>query len=388
MPRQLPWLIKSSQRKTQLKAHQAVRDDSDDEFFAGTILASSGKGKGKGKQRADSPPDSDQDELPELPFISSPHEGKSKDSDPNLRAPSSSPPPRDAELSPPNVEYMRKGISKFDLRDDEWMMVEDEFLRTAKLFTRHLHLEAYERIKKDNDEARQKREAEQEQEQDRPVVPHSKPSVESMMKQKADAQLKAQKKALRDVMTKPEPPKRSSTVPSSKPDPGAPPKRAGTDSIFSRPAQDLDTDDEDDLDAPPRPSYSRTPSAPTPTFAKPAIPPKSQPSATPTSRPIRKSAFELFDDWTPSKPSSPPAKSAHTSPFTSRAMPTRTSPSKTPAPASNQPSSNPPNESDSQSQDRSPQAERFTKRKVEREKEAEREKRKSVKLEDIPTFLY
>ncbi|KAL8844765.1 MAG: hypothetical protein Q9176_000865 [Flavoplaca citrina] len=54
------------------------------------------------------------------------------------RTPSTSPPP-----APPSVEYMREGLS----HDDIYIMVEDEFLSTAQLFTSHLHHAEYVRLK-------------------------------------------------------------------------------------------------------------------------------------------------------------------------------------------------------------------------------------------------
>ncbi|TKA71028.1 hypothetical protein B0A49_06697 [Cryomyces minteri] len=54
------------------------------------------------------------------------------------RTPSTSPPP-----SPPRQEFMREGLAA----DDIWIMVEDEFLETAKLFTQHLHHAEYQRLK-------------------------------------------------------------------------------------------------------------------------------------------------------------------------------------------------------------------------------------------------
>src|ERR1700759_4337684 len=54
------------------------------------------------------------------------------------RNPSSSPPP-----APPQEEYMISGLE----HDDGWVMVEDEFLTTAKLFTAHLHNADYQRLK-------------------------------------------------------------------------------------------------------------------------------------------------------------------------------------------------------------------------------------------------
>ncbi|KAI4206739.1 MAG: hypothetical protein LQ346_000928 [Caloplaca aetnensis] len=55
------------------------------------------------------------------------------------RTPSTSPPPL-----PPAIEPMRPGLS----HDDIYIMVEDEFLSTAQLFTSHLHHAEYVRLKK------------------------------------------------------------------------------------------------------------------------------------------------------------------------------------------------------------------------------------------------
>ncbi|KAL8798608.1 MAG: hypothetical protein Q9200_007737, partial [Gallowayella weberi] len=52
--------------------------------------------------------------------------------------PSTSPPP-----APPPIEYMHEGFS----HDDIYIMVEDEFLSTAQLFTSHLHHAEYIRLK-------------------------------------------------------------------------------------------------------------------------------------------------------------------------------------------------------------------------------------------------
>ena len=46
------------------------------------------------------------------------------------------------EPMPPNVEFMREGYGA----DDQHMMVEDEFLTTAKLFTKHVHHAEYVRL--------------------------------------------------------------------------------------------------------------------------------------------------------------------------------------------------------------------------------------------------
>ncbi|KAL8826497.1 MAG: hypothetical protein Q9191_003769 [Dirinaria sp. TL-2023a] len=61
------------------------------------------------------------------------------------RAPSSSPPPTSsAPPAPPSIEYMRPGLA----HDDIYIMVEDEFLSTARTFTSHLHHAEYQRLKR------------------------------------------------------------------------------------------------------------------------------------------------------------------------------------------------------------------------------------------------
>lgn len=55
------------------------------------------------------------------------------------RTPSTSPPP-----APPSVKYMREGYNA----DDIYLMVEDEFLSTAKMYTQHIHHAEYVRLKK------------------------------------------------------------------------------------------------------------------------------------------------------------------------------------------------------------------------------------------------
>ncbi|KAL8666299.1 MAG: hypothetical protein Q9202_001568 [Teloschistes flavicans] len=54
------------------------------------------------------------------------------------RTPSTSPPP-----APPAVEYLRPGLA----HDDIYIMVDDEFLSTASLYTSHLHHAEYIRLK-------------------------------------------------------------------------------------------------------------------------------------------------------------------------------------------------------------------------------------------------
>ncbi|KAF1989252.1 hypothetical protein K402DRAFT_452015 [Aulographum hederae CBS 113979] len=56
---------------------------------------------------------------------------------------SSSPPPAELPLQPPTPAYMRPGLAA----DDAFVMVEDEFLATARVFTKHLHAAEYARLK-------------------------------------------------------------------------------------------------------------------------------------------------------------------------------------------------------------------------------------------------
>ena len=85
----------------------------DDDFFDGTVLASS---RGRSNES--------DDDLPGFPIVvSTPRtNARTKDALRSEREGSSSPPPID-DLEQPLVEGMHKGVSKFDLRDDEWMMV-------------------------------------------------------------------------------------------------------------------------------------------------------------------------------------------------------------------------------------------------------------------------
>lgn len=151
MPRQLPWVNKGNQAKPKPLPKPIRRRRSDDDFFEGTVLQ--------------------------------------RDED-GIRAPSSSPPPME-EFSPLEVGFMEDGSNKFDLRDDEWRMVEDEFLLTAKLFTQHLHLAEYERIKSAIEEKKSNI--------DRPTVPNATPSFEARHRMRAEEQSKAQEEALKDI---------------------------------------------------------------------------------------------------------------------------------------------------------------------------------------------
>ncbi|EME78271.1 uncharacterized protein MYCFIDRAFT_216594 [Pseudocercospora fijiensis CIRAD86] len=113
MPRTLPWLGEGAKKKV-ASAPAAPR-----------------------RKRTASPSDlvnSDLDDLDDEP--------KPKKRKQAVREPSSSPPP--LARGPPPTVYMNEGLAG----DDMFMMVEDEFYSTAQLFTRHLHYEEYELLKK------------------------------------------------------------------------------------------------------------------------------------------------------------------------------------------------------------------------------------------------
>jgi hypothetical protein len=411
MPRQLPWLNNGGGSRTQVKQQPKARpksipSDVDDDFFDGTVLASSSKGKGNAVLDEDS-----NDDFPDLSAGASRTRTTSRTQGEhrNKRALSSSPPAL-ADHEQPQVEDMRKGVSKFDLRDDEWMMVEDEFLETAKLFTRHLHIAEYEKLK----ERIEAKKYEQVQGA-RPVVADGKMSTEGAIKKKAEVQEKRQRKALLDVFASQEDENDQDAQPSTpvtKPNPYSP-------TLLERPPAH-DPDDEDDLDfvkplfkrplrptiPTPAPSFasasrppntpssgskSASPSSPTPHFAKPALPvPKSRAT---TSRKSRATPFDMLDDYVPraNRPVAVPAVKAQTS----------SSPDKPPGVQTNSASSTKPTpvlkNSSSPIEPRVKEewgsglsketAERIAKRKAEREKEKDGKKKKNVGLDDIPTFL-
>jgi len=425
MPRQLPWANKDGGSRTQPKpapAQQAAKphisSTIEDDFFDGTVLA-----VGKGKERAI---ESD-DDFPGTPRTKT---GK-KDALRKRREESSSPPPVDY-FEQPSVEGMHEGVSKFDLRDDEWMMVEDEFLETAKLFTRHLHMAEYEKLKKSIEEKKKQAEIA------RPVVADAKLSVTAVMKEKAKVQEQKQKRAIRDVFASQNDTyedgeaevqdtvrtrTNASRTISSFMTPHNPPI-----SILKQPPNPYEAkeSDSEDLDAPrcrqrstsktatvPAPTSTRTqisstsvqqtPISPTSTktraqhstFVKPA---HASSATKPRSRISRATPFDMLDDWVPKK--------AHSSPQSSAGVPIqspvarRTSSSSTTSPPFSQ--------STSASVDtRAPEnvynvstsketVNRIAKRKAEREKQKQKEKQgrerekklKEAKVDDIPTFLF
>ncbi|PSN72723.1 hypothetical protein BS50DRAFT_568311 [Corynespora cassiicola Philippines] len=311
--RQLPW-AKSRATKTQVKPapKNASRtkpiSDDDDDFFSGTVLEPSRKGKG----RADVD-DSDNDIFD---YYTAPG---------NNRAPSSSPP---VEADMPEVEFMHKAVNRIDLRDDEWMMVEDELLQTAKLFTRRGHMEHYDELKKRIQESKALMEKEM-KESPRPVVPGAKPSSDGTLKAKISAQKQAQAKALQlqddssdeDLDYGPRP-RNNPTLGKTKPVPEK--NHASTrPSLASRRSPEPDTasddDDDDNLDTPHphgRPTITATPRNPpskdSSIFAKPALP-SSKSRVTPS----RPTPFDMLDP-PPSSPTrfhkSPPSSSSGITP--------------------------------------------------------------------------
>lgn len=409
MPRQLPWANKGGGSRTQVKPppqpakKPRVTSDIDDDFFDGTVLANTRPGKGRTEDQSD-----DDDGFPVIPTEpSTPRTGRKPGDAPRKeRAQSSSPPPM-ADLEEPRVEMMRKGVSKFDLRDDEWMMVEDEFLETAKLFTRHLHIAEYERLKERIEE--KKKEAEVAVA--RPVVPNAKMSVDRMMKEKAKMQEKRQREAIRDVFAS-QGDDEDETVPSY---------IKARRTIPAKPFSMAHDSDSDDLDAsrppakrpsltgkvsststlPPRPDPSRsailtedTPRPNSPPFKKPA-PPQLMPK--PRTRPSRVTPFDMLDDYVPRKPTTTPK----TTPIlheknSSQLHPPSPSPLKQPLSAHKKSTRSLTNFDDQTSTNVKPSdfqskatAEHLAKRKAEREKsDKEKSKRRVATLDDIPTFLF
>lgn len=117
MPRKLPWLAETPEKKNTAK--QPARSSSS---------------TAPKRKRASSPDDLVDSDLNALNATPKRREKKRTD-----RSPSTSPPP-----APPDVEYMQEGYNA----DDIYMMVEDEFLSTAKLYTQHIHHAEYVRLKK------------------------------------------------------------------------------------------------------------------------------------------------------------------------------------------------------------------------------------------------
>jgi hypothetical protein len=439
MPRRLPWANKGAGSRTQVKptpARQAIKSyvasAIDDDLLDDTVLGSSSKGKGRAQES--------DDELPDLPANPPMPRTKARTKDVlrSKRAQSSSPPPISDDLEQPEVEPMHRGVSKFDLRDDEWMMVEDEFLETAKLFTRHLHIAEYERMK-ETIEARKKR-----AEVARPVVPNAKLSISGSVKEKAKAQEQRQKKAIGDVFTSQSEEEEEDTISNRtsfiKITSSLPVPRRILPATLKRTSHPLAAQDSDseDLDTQrPSKSASRPTATPTPApvrntakrskstssqatntgdlgvaFVKP-----SRPSAVSKSRSriSRATPFDLLDEWVPNKTQS--SSKVNPSQYETRtSQPIKLSPPpmspvkpsatwRTPtASRSFEPFDNlgsgkaarptssfddmRPSESLGKMGINQEIVDRRAKRKAEREKDEREKKRNAAKLDDIPTFLF
>lgn len=420
MPRRLPWAKKDTAgaKKTTPYADLVPRiSDNDDEFLEDVIAASSSKGN---QQASES-----DDDLPNLPAEpSTPHtKSRTKDAWRKGREVSSSPPPLAGDLEQPRVEYMHGAISKFDLRDDEWMMVEDEFLQTAKLFTRHLHIAEYEKLKETIEEKKKGADVA------RPVVPNAKMSDVGAMKDRAKAQEQKQKRALQAVFASQDDDgaeeqraslsTHTSRVPTTTPSYAASKRILGTSAkqqSVARTTSDSDSEDLDTLRPPAKPPLKATKSAPSkisstpsrligasslnlttksspPTFTKPALPP---PPAKSRSRPPRLAKpFDMLDDWTPPKSQPPPipspkpttSKPSHSFDSTEtvkHGLRTRSASS-----AAEMGAQHVRHEGGAGGRD---VVERLVKRKVERERKEmegqEGKKRRTGDVDDIPTFLF
>ncbi|KAL1634899.1 hypothetical protein SLS56_001980 [Neofusicoccum ribis] len=103
-----------------------------------------------------------------------------------------SPDLRDDLDSPGAGTPRRKGKTR---ANDIWIMVEDEFLDTARLFTQHLHHAEYHRLKR---LAREKNTSAL-QSISRPVVARGKMSVESQKKHEAMARAQRQAEVMRQI---------------------------------------------------------------------------------------------------------------------------------------------------------------------------------------------
>lgn len=423
MPRQLPWLNKGTGSRTQLKpppkarASTRVPSDIDDDFFDGTALGISRKGKEKAV------PDvaSSDDDLPSLPAEPSTPRTKraAKNTLRKSRATSSSPPPIQ-DHSQPEVEYMRVGTSKFDLRDDEWMMVEDEFLETAKLFTRHLHIAEYEKLK-ERIEAKKREQVEAV----RPTVRGGKMSAEGSMKKKAEVQEKRQIKAIRDVFASQkdddEEEAEAETMPRQQSGKAATSfSDQATTASKRAPLPPRHDSDSDDLDARPskRSTISRTPpasalgtttstgpnsalpapqpaQAPASSFGKPTLPTARQRAA---ARKSRAMPFDMLDGYVPRAKASATSGEAETyttsradlAGATERASFSRTSErALSPAKPAAAPKTNKAihvTEGWGTSSISKATAERLARKKAEREKQRQERKKDDI-LDDIPTFL-
>lgn len=398
MPRQLPWLNNggggnarpSAKNKPKAVNKPNIPNDIDDDFFDGTVLDRTDKGK----KRADVSSESDDDALDERAGVSKRRSNKSTEDDLRKeRLPSSSPPPIQDHIQP-EIEYMRKG-TKYDLRDDEWMMVEDEFLETAKLFTRHLHIAEYEKLK-EQIQAKKKEQLETL----RPTATDAAFSAEGQIKKWVKRQEKKQQRAIRDVFASQDSSEEEMTrdLPKRLHDTGR--------TMSKQPIRPPDVHDSDsnNLDASPKyknlPSKTNTPTTTSAsTFIKPALPTATTRPHTTTSRRSRATPFDMLDDYVPpTKRTQASGTTSHTS-TTSRVT---TSPAKSVSiprspsgPTNTNKARSVSTKGDDDDWGRSRResstmgketTDRIAKRRAEREKE--KQDKNDIKIDDIPTFLF
>ena len=313
MPRQLPWKSNGGGGscitvKQLSRPAETIRipDGTEDGFLNSTGLAS----KFKGKARAALDLEGSHLDLSMEP--STPRTKITKPDTPKEHMPSSSP-SSIANNAAPCFEPMRKGVSKFDLRDDEWMMVEDEFLETAKFFTQHLHIAEYERLK-ESIEAKKKEAGVVA----RPVVAGARYSVEGTIKERAKVQETKQKKSVLDIFALQHGSREGHGV-SYRSETSSTPLALATPRSATNASPEMDSDDmdSDDLDAQylrkletsvhssvtPKVSQYTLPhiSEPAaPSFVKPTLP-VSKASARPRGTPSRMMPFDMLDEYATSK---------------------------------------------------------------------------------------
>ncbi|KAL8796145.1 MAG: hypothetical protein Q9195_001478 [Heterodermia aff. obscurata] len=150
MARTLPWLKETSTpastthakaSTTRAPKRQRIQQPAADSDDASSTPARSSTPRRNASTRSSTEPP----QTASLPFLLTFAPRSSHPSGPALilclpdRTPSTSPPP-----APPAIEPMRPGLAF----DDIYIMVEDEFLSTARLYTQHLHHAEYVRLRR------------------------------------------------------------------------------------------------------------------------------------------------------------------------------------------------------------------------------------------------
>ena len=280
------------------------------------------------------------------------------------------------------------------------MMVEDEFLETAKLFTRHLHIAEYDRLKESIDAKKQ------EAELARPVVAGAKRSVEGAMKERAKAKEAKQKQAIRDVfisqggsdeddITSCRPRTSNAMVTAVKP-------RAANYETQETDSDDLDarrtpkpnvTANNPTAGSKPQPALPAETKSITSSFARPALPATAK-TLKSRSRPSRMTPFDMLDEYALPKPDTrePQAVAPHDKPRSQPKPPNHSSPQTAHGVVSDtekcRPSLGDVDDWVSDSTVSKEVADRLSKRKAERAKEGGGNGKTTTRLEDIPTFLF